>query len=53
MRKVRVFNAHSRGRLRRQETIRLVRHVLIDEGCVDADINIVFIDDKLMKRMNN
>lgn len=53
MRKVRVFNAHPSGRLRRQETIRLVRYVLKDEGCADADINIVFIDDKLMRRLNN
>jgi len=52
MRRVRVFSTHPKTRLRREETIRLVRYVLRDEGCVDADINIVFTDDTLMRRMN-
>ncbi len=52
MRSVKVFNAHPKYRIRRAETLRLAQRVLKGERCSRAELNIVFINDKLMTQMN-
>lgn len=49
---VRVFNAHPRHRIRRKETLRLVRRVLHGEQRRPADLNVVYVDDSVMTRLN-
>ena len=53
MNRVEVFNAHPHRRLGRDETIRLARGVLKGEGCLQAEIAIVFVDDTHMVKMNS
>ena len=50
--RVRVFNAHPRRKVNIKETVSLVRRVLKNEGTHDAELNIVFINDKRMIEMN-
>ncbi|MBI4810240.1 MAG: rRNA maturation RNase YbeY [Ignavibacteriales bacterium] len=49
---IHVFNTHSKYRIRRSGTIRIVRHVLKCEYNSDANVNVVFIDKKRMIGMN-
>ena len=53
MRSVNVFNTHRKLRVRRAETIRLVQRVLKGERCKNANLNIIFINDKHMMQMNS
>jgi probable rRNA maturation factor len=52
MRIVRIFNAHPQYRRRHNETIRLVRGVLQGEKRTNAEINVIFNDDKHMVKLN-
>lgn len=52
MHAVQVFNTHSRYRPRHAATIALVRKVLRGEKISTAALNIVFIPDTTMRRMN-
>ncbi len=52
MKSIRVFNTHSKHRVRQKETIELARRVLKGEGCLHADLNVIFIGDKRMAGMN-
>ena len=52
MNSVRVFNAHRKHRIHGSETLRVVRRVLKGERCADAELNVVFVNDKQMIRMN-
>ena len=52
MKSIRIFNAHSKHRVRQKETIDLAICVLKGEGCPHADLNVIFIDDKRMTGMN-
>ena len=49
---VRIFNAHPKYRRRHEETILLIRHVLKGEKCSRAEINVIFNDDKEMRKLN-
>jgi probable rRNA maturation factor len=53
MRIVRIFNSHPRYRRRHHETIRLVRTVLSGEKRLNAEINVIFNDDKQMVKLNS
>jgi rRNA maturation RNase YbeY len=52
MRIVRIFNAHPKHRRRHNETIHLVCSVLQGEKHSDAEINVIFNDDKQMIKLN-
>ncbi len=52
MRFVKVFNTHRKHRVPRTDTIRLIHRVLKGERRKDAELNIVFVDDKQMIEMN-
>jgi probable rRNA maturation factor len=52
MRIVRIFNAHPKHRRRHNETIHLVRSVLQGEKHSDAEINVIFNDDRQMMKLN-
>ncbi|MGA2622438.1 MAG: rRNA maturation RNase YbeY [Bacteroidota bacterium] len=52
MNSIRVFNTHSKHRVRRKETIELARYVLRGEGCSNAELNVVYIGDERMTGMN-
>ena len=52
MRIVRVFNAHPKYRRRHRETILLVQRVLKGEKRSNAEINVIFADDKTMLQLN-
>jgi probable rRNA maturation factor len=49
---VRVFNAHPKRRIKRAETLRLARLVLYGERRRSADVNIVFVNDREMLKLN-
>ncbi len=53
MRSVRIFNAHPQHRRRHNETIRIVRNVLKGEKCPDADISVIFNNDRQMMNLNS
>jgi probable rRNA maturation factor len=53
MKIVRIFNAHPKYRRRHNETIRLVRSVLQGEKRANAEINVIFNDDKQMVKLNS
>ncbi len=50
--RVRVFNAHPRFRERCAVISRYARSVLRSEGSPEADVNIVFVGDRTMLRLN-
>ena len=49
---VRVYNANSRFRRRHEETVSLVKRVLMKEGCRSARINVVFTGDAAITKLN-
>jgi len=49
---VRVFNTGSGRPMRRNETIRIARRVLTAERRTRADLNIIYVDDRSMIRLN-
>ncbi len=50
--RIQVFNAHPKHRVGRQETLRLVRCVLMGERQRQATINIVLTDDRKLVKLN-
>lgn len=50
---IRVFNAHPRHRIPHRETLACARRVLEGELVRRAELNIVFIDDRAMIRLNS
>ncbi len=49
---IRLFNTHRRYRIRRSETLRTAKRVLQGERQHDADLNIVFVNDRRMVTLN-
>jgi probable rRNA maturation factor len=52
MNRIRIFNDHPKHRVQRNETIYLIRHVLKGERQTDAELSIIFTDDKQMLELN-
>ncbi len=53
MRAVRVFNAHPKRLIRHAPTRTVVCRVLAGEGITNASLNIIFVADRAMIRMNS
>jgi probable rRNA maturation factor len=52
MRRVSVFNAHGKYRVRKASVVRYVRRLLKSEGKAEADISVIFIDRRYSARVN-
>lgn len=49
---IRIFNAHPNHRIRHEAAIALIDRVLAGEDIHDASVDIIFIDDERMKKLN-